>query len=78
MQLDNEGLTPETKARIDAHQITLNEMKVKDLHFCWGPEAHKKTKEERAIEVCKALDAIFAGEFTPAPPIGDSNHMETA
>jgi hypothetical protein len=44
---------------------------VKNFHVDWGAEAEKMTREEKAAELNRALDAIEAGEHEVSEVLDD-------
>lgn len=45
---------------------------VKSVSIAWSPNAGAVPFQKRAEDVVKFFDAVLAGRYRPAPPIGDS------
>lgn len=62
---------------LTARLVKKREEGMLDCHVTWGPSAHLLTQEQRAGHVNRLMDAIDAGDYEDAQPIGDSCRPKT-
>jgi hypothetical protein len=64
-------LEPEVRAEYEALRKRLKAAGVRNVHFTWGPDAHKLTYNERAKEIIRMLTAHERGEHVPVTLLDD-------